>query len=124
MSSFRDGAQAPDPESRDSGFDASHRPGMTKSSIQRLVLPENSVLVERDPPVAGEIGLDVRPRRDAVVQADQSGNLALKRFHAFWKGVAQPLHDLEQRQIDIGEPPARDIAAAIGAQQLFEIPEI
>jgi len=27
-SSFRDGAQAPDPESRDSGFDATHRPGM------------------------------------------------------------------------------------------------
>src|SRR5207237_9738449 len=27
--SFRDGAQAPDPESRDSGFDAAHRPGMT-----------------------------------------------------------------------------------------------
>jgi hypothetical protein len=28
-SSFRDGALAPDPESRDSGLDASHRPGMT-----------------------------------------------------------------------------------------------
>jgi 4-hydroxy-tetrahydrodipicolinate synthase len=27
--SFRDGALAPDPESRDSGFDAAHRPGMT-----------------------------------------------------------------------------------------------
>src|SRR5207244_56159 len=27
--SFRDGAPAPDPESRDPGFDASHRPGMT-----------------------------------------------------------------------------------------------
>src|SRR5215217_4362660 len=27
--SFRDGAAAPDPESRDSGFDAAHRPGMT-----------------------------------------------------------------------------------------------
>src|SRR5579872_6513318 len=27
--SFRDGAQAPDPESRESGFDAAHRPGMT-----------------------------------------------------------------------------------------------
>jgi len=26
----RDGASAPDPESRDSGFDASHRPGMTR----------------------------------------------------------------------------------------------
>src|SRR5260221_593864 len=27
--SFRDGASAPDPEPRDSGFDALHRPGMT-----------------------------------------------------------------------------------------------
>src|ERR1019366_2774995 len=27
--SFRDGPSGPDPESRDSGFDASHRPGMT-----------------------------------------------------------------------------------------------
>src|SRR5207302_241210 len=33
--SFRDGALAPDPESRDSGFDASHRPGMTA-----ILLPE------------------------------------------------------------------------------------
>src|SRR6202051_1698784 len=31
--SFRDGALAPDPESRDSGFDASHRPGMTVQSL-------------------------------------------------------------------------------------------
>src|SRR6266478_2914650 len=31
--SFRDGALAPDPESRDSGFDASHRPGMTEKSL-------------------------------------------------------------------------------------------
>jgi hypothetical protein len=29
LPSFRDGALAPDPESRDSGFDALHRPGMT-----------------------------------------------------------------------------------------------
>src|SRR5437667_7121733 len=33
--SFRDGALAPAPESRDSGFDASHRPGMTKSGLLR-----------------------------------------------------------------------------------------
>src|SRR6202022_1567128 len=32
VSSFRDGALAPDPESRDSGFDAGHRPGMTRLS--------------------------------------------------------------------------------------------
>src|SRR5947199_5625790 len=36
-SSFRDGALAPDPESRDSGFDASHRPGMT--IVHYLVSP-------------------------------------------------------------------------------------
>src|SRR5580704_8525895 len=34
-SSFRDGALAPDPESRDSGFDASHRPGMTACGLLR-----------------------------------------------------------------------------------------
>ena len=34
--SFRDGAPAPDPESRDSGFDASHRPGMTAFRIASL----------------------------------------------------------------------------------------
>src|SRR5258708_1692186 len=33
ISSFRDGALAPDPESRDSGFDATHRPGMTVSVL-------------------------------------------------------------------------------------------
>ena len=36
MMSFRDGAPAPDPESRDSGFDASHRPGMTRIIIPQL----------------------------------------------------------------------------------------
>src|SRR5260370_31705676 len=39
MPSFRDGALAPDPESRDSGFDASHRPGMTGKSIH-IVAPK------------------------------------------------------------------------------------
>ena len=33
--SLRDGAPAPDPESRDSGFDALHRPGMTTSGLLR-----------------------------------------------------------------------------------------
>ena len=32
-------SEGPDPESRDSGFDASHRPGMTKSPSRALLLP-------------------------------------------------------------------------------------
>jgi hypothetical protein len=29
-------SEGPDPESRDSGFDASHRPGMTGGTLQNL----------------------------------------------------------------------------------------
>src|SRR5712675_3254207 len=41
--SFRDGALAPDPESRDSGFDASHRPGMTASVSASINPPSQSL---------------------------------------------------------------------------------
>src|SRR5437667_10591672 len=40
--SFRDGALAPDPESRDSGFDAAHRPGMTILTPPAPRLPASS----------------------------------------------------------------------------------
>src|ERR1700731_184210 len=69
-------------------------------------MPENAVLVEGDAPLAGEIGLDAGPCGDAVVQTDQAGNPALERLHAPWKRVAQPRHDLEQREIDMGQPAA------------------
>src|SRR4030088_763952 len=79
------------------GLVPADHPGMTNAlQIQRLVAPKNAVLVEGDAAVAGEIGLEVGSGGDAVVQIDQAGNLALEGFHAFWKGVAQPFHDLEQ----------------------------
>src|SRR5882724_3496385 len=99
-------------------------PGMTISNIQRFVTAENAVLVEGDAPIAGKISLDVRPRSDAVAQIDQPGNPALERLHAVGKGVAQPLHDLEQRQIDIGRSAAGGISAAIALYKSFEIAEI
>src|SRR5581483_2936349 len=37
--SFRDGPTGPDPESRDSGFDAPHRPGMTTTSSPKPPSP-------------------------------------------------------------------------------------
>src|SRR5882672_3265741 len=37
--SFRDAPSGADPESRDSGFDASHRPGMTASGLLRRFVP-------------------------------------------------------------------------------------
>ena len=55
------------------------------SPIQRLVPPENPLLVERDPPVARQIRLDVRPRRNAVAQIDQAGNFRSNAFMRFGK---------------------------------------
>src|SRR4051812_39588726 len=61
------------------------------SPIQRLVPAEDPLLVERDPPVAGQIGFDVRARRNAVAQFDETGNFALESLHAFRKCIAKSL---------------------------------
>ena len=61
---------------------------------------------------------------DAVVQIDQAGYLALERLHAFREGVAQPRHDLEQREIDIADAAAGDPGAAAALQQPLEIAKI
>src|SRR5882757_11420589 len=46
-SSFRGGAPAPDPESQDSGLDASHRPGMTARNDSLAALPLLHARIER-----------------------------------------------------------------------------
>src|SRR6476661_9953858 len=87
------------------------RPAMTGSElistspIQRLVPPKNPLLVERDPPVARQIRLDVRARRNAVAQFDETGNFALERLHAFRKGVAQSLPDPPHRHAPLPQAP-------------------
>src|SRR6267143_4916324 len=108
------------------GLVLADHPGMTKADlhIQRLILPEDAVLVEGDAAVAGEIGLDIGSRGDAVVQIDQAGNPALEGFHALGKCIAQAFDDLEQREINISDPAAGEIGAAIAVQQLLEIAEI
>src|SRR5215212_2799225 len=55
--------------------------------IQRLVMAKDAILVKGDAALAREIGFDVRPAGNAVVQSDQAGNAGLKVFHAFGKGV-------------------------------------
>src|ERR1700740_544883 len=99
-------------------------PGMTESVIQLFVIPENTLIVELDPALAIQIRLDLRPRGDAVAQTDQSRNFLLECFHPVRKGVAKSFHELEQREIDIGDPSPRDIAAAVLLQEVLEIAEI
>jgi hypothetical protein len=66
-----------------------------------------------DAPLRGEVGLDARALGDAVVQRDKAGYFLLEALHALGKGVAQPLDDLKQRQIDVTEPAADQIFAAV-----------
>src|SRR5215216_4510027 len=62
-------SEGPDPESRDSGFDAAHRPGMTEETVDCVHL--------RDPPVRRTCRrLRVRSRR-VRHRADGVGDLAL-----------------------------------------------
>src|SRR6267142_65485 len=94
------------------------------SKVQLLVAAEDAFLVEGDAAVAREIGLDVGPRGDAVMQIDHARYLALERLHALWKCVAQALDDLEQREIGVSRPAAGEIGPAIVLQQPLEIAQI
>src|SRR5712675_3669680 len=92
--------------------------------IQRPVAPENAFLVERDAALACQIRLEVRPLRDAVAQFDQARYFALERLHALREGIAQPFHDLEQREISVSHPAPGDVGAPVACQQSLEIAEI
>src|SRR5580704_10369386 len=87
-------------------------------------MPEDAVLVEGNAAVAFEIRLDPRSRGNPVAQADEARNLALERLHALRKSIAQPLDDLEQREIDIGDATAGNKRPAACLQYLLEIAEI
>src|SRR6516225_1677028 len=87
-------------------------PASGELPVELLVAAEDALLVEGNAPLAREIGLDVRPRRDAAMQGNEAGNLLLVRHHALRESVAQAVDDLEQREIDISQPPPRDVDAA------------
>ncbi len=59
--------------------------------------------------------------RDPIVQRDQAGNFLLEALHALGEGVAQSLDDLEEREVDIAQPAADQIFAAVLLQHALEI---
>src|SRR5687768_2494304 len=83
------------------------------SSVERLVIPPDAPLAERNAPLRCEIGRDARTLCHAVVQRDHARDLLLEALHAFRKTIAQAGDDLEQAEIDIAELAAeQEIAAA------------
>src|SRR6185437_15720713 len=96
----------------------------TSLDVQLPVMAEDAVLVEGDAPLAGEIGLDVRPCGDAVAQPEQARNRLLEGLQALRKCVAQSFHDLEHRQIGVSRSAAGQIGTAMALQQPLEIAQI
>src|SRR5262245_29277949 len=99
-------------------------PRRATSGVKFRVVTENTLLVERNAPFRGEIGRDARTLADPLGQHDKSGDLSLEPLHAVGESVAQARHDLEQREVDIAQPPAEHIVAAVSLQHPLEIAEI
>src|SRR4051794_2488740 len=64
-------------------------------------MPEDALLVERQPARRGEVRGDARSRRDAVVQPDASGISWLDAGHEPRERVPKPGNELEQRQVGV-----------------------
>src|SRR6185437_13075369 len=71
------------------------------SGVERAVVPEYALLVERQPARRREIRRYVRPQPHALVQLDQSRAPLFDSGHRVRICIAQPRDDLEHRQIDI-----------------------
>ena len=87
-------------------------------------MPEDSHLVECDPPRRREIGLDARPRRDLVTNRDKTWYLPLNAFHRLRKGVTKAFDQLKDRQVDIGHLATEQIGSPTLPQHRLKVAEI
>src|SRR5882724_13122650 len=99
--SFRDGALAPDPESRDSGSDASHRPGMTKNEDANAKTTKSARNCPRPMPVrqrrlrdrcAGALGL--------ARSFDRQPSRAWRGLRHLCRKLAQAFSHYQRRGVD------------------------
>src|ERR1700688_797037 len=90
-------------------------------TVQLLEVAVDAPLAEIDAPLGSKVRFDPRALCHAIVQRDQAGNFLLETLHALGKGVAQSLDDLEEREVDIAQPAADQIFAAVLLQHALEI---
>src|SRR5262245_58964891 len=84
-------------------------------------MPEDAPLVERNAAVGGQVGGDARTPGDAIAQIDQMRNLLLEALHVSGERIAQPLDDLEHREIDIAHALADHELAAVRREHALEV---
>src|SRR5436190_911125 len=92
-------------------------------NVQFWIMPEDALLVERDPPLRREIGGNARARSDALVQRDRPGVFRLQPLHRAGKSIAQTRDHLEKRQVRIGKGPAEEPAVSLPRQHPLEVAE-
>src|SRR5437773_1090824 len=92
-------------------------------NVQFWIMPEDALLVERDPPLRREIGGNARARSDALVQRDRPGVFRLQLLHRAGKSIAQTRDHLEKRQVRIGKGPAEEPAVSLPRQHPLEVAE-
>src|SRR5271169_6682966 len=83
------------------GYWAQQEAGGGPLCVQLLVMPEDGLLVEWDPPLRREIGRNARALGDAVAHCDDSREFLFQALHRLWECVAKAFDDLEQRQVGI-----------------------
>src|SRR5580704_11272784 len=96
---------------------------MDESRIQLLEVAINAPLAEWNSASGGKIGLDTRALRHAIAQRDQSGHFLLEPLHPPGERITQSLDNLEDREIDITQPAADHISAAVALEYALEVAE-
>ena len=93
-----------------------------RGKVEFRVVAEDAFLVEGKPALGREIGLDPRQFAHLHVERDQKRIVRFGRLHRLREGIAQPLQEMKQRQVDIGQRPAdgMDLSLAI-AERPFEV---
>src|SRR6516165_303050 len=91
--------------------------------IEFFEIAVDAPLAEGDAPLRGKIGRNARARGNPIVQRYEARHLLLEPPHPPWKRIAQPLDDLEERQVHIREPATEDVRTSALAQHALEIAE-
>src|SRR5690348_18344722 len=95
--------------------------GSVALAVEFRVVPENALVVEGNAPIRREISRNAWTLLHALCERDQPGNLPLEPFHAIGERVAQAGDQLEQRQVDVAQPPAEHMVSAVFLQHALEI---
>src|SRR4051794_30993569 len=82
-------------------------------SIKFRVVTENALLIERNPSCRLQVGIYMRPGGGTVVQGGDARKARFKPRHCPREGIAQPGHELKQRQVAIAHPASDEMAVAL-----------